>query len=301
MQMYQLSATELWQNYELIDCGEFEKLERFGKYILRRPEPQAVWPRRLSETEWNRLPHATYERLSEKQQESRHSEKGVWEKRPDMPDSWPITYTSASISFSMRLALTSFGHVGIFPEQAANWEYIAKALQRKTEHKPAVLNMFAYTGGASLTAAACGAIVTHLDSVKQTVNWANQNRQLNAGLPEMRWMVEDALKYAQREVKRGKVYDGIILDPPAYGRGPNGEKWVLEENLNELFELSAQLLSKHNSFFITNLYSMGLSSLVLENLTGSHFTPPAAEAGEIYTLSGTGIKLPLGTFVRFMR
>lgn len=301
MQMYQLSATELWQNYELIDCGDFEKLERFGKYILRRPEPQAVWPRKLSETEWNKMPHASYERLNDKQQESRHAEKGIWEKRSDMPDNWNITYQSASMSFQMRLALTSFGHVGIFPEQASNWEYVAQALSRKTDHKPAVLNMFAYTGGASLAAASKGAIVTHLDSVKQTVNWANQNRQMNPGLPEMRWMVEDAMKFAQREVKRGRTYDGIILDPPAYGRGPNGEKWVLEENINELFHLSAQLLNPNNSFFITNLYSMGLSSLVLENLTEYYFSPKNAEIGEIYNFSTTKLKLPLGTFVRFMR
>ncbi len=280
-------------DYELIDSGGFEKLERFGTYILARPEPQAVWDKSLAEEDWRERAHATFARDKNSQ------EKGQWTLNKRMPDRWNMEYTTPLLDLRARLALSSFKHVGVFPEQASNWDYIAERLDGIAVEKPTVLNLFAYTGLASLAAKAHGADVTHVDAVKPVISWARENMELSR-LDNIRWVVEDAMKFVKREVRRGKKYHGIILDPPAYGRGPDGEKWLLEEQINELIGLCALLLEREHCFFIINLYSLGFSAMVLDNLIGGHFGQVAQyESGELYLWDSFGKKLPLGVFARF--
>jgi 23S rRNA (cytosine1962-C5)-methyltransferase len=292
----QLLTPQSWVDYELIDTGNGEKLERFGKYILRRPEPQAVWEKSLPVQEWEKMAHASFIREKGGQKDS---EKGEWKLKPGMPGQWFVNYHWKDLDIRMRLGLTSFKHVGIFPEQAENWNYIYQCIKEMKIDQPRILNMFAYTGGASLASRAAGADVSHVDSVKQVINWTAENMQAS-GLDGIRWIVEDALKYARRESKRAKTYHGIILDPPAYGRGPEGEKWVLEENINELLKLCSQLLETSSSFLVLNLYSMGLSALIAENLVKTHFpNVKNIEFGEIYLPDRSQKRLPLGVFLRF--
>lgn len=279
--------------YELIDSGDFEKLERFGKYVLRRPEPQAVWNKSLKAADWESRSHASFSRKGEKD-----SEAGNWQINKGMPDRWMVNYHQGGLKLKMRLALTSFKHVGIFPEQAANWDWIYGAVKNTGVNKPRVLNLFAYTGGASLAACAAGADVTHVDSVKQVVSWSRENME-SSHLDGIRWVVEDAFKFVQRELKRGNRYSGIILDPPAYGRGPDGEKWVLEKQINELINMCGQLLEPSHSFFLINLYSMGFSPMITENLVTQSFPDVPFESGELYLQDNFKKKLPLGTFLRF--
>ena len=286
-------------DYELIDSGEFEKLERFGRYVTRRPEPQAIWHRSMSEEQWREISHASFLKTSS----SKSDERGEWHCRKQMPDRWTIEYNYKQMHLKMRLALTSFKHVGIFPEQAANWNFIYDRIEAQKAQgvAPKVLNLFAYTGGATLAARAAGADVTHVDSVKQVVTWSRENME-QSGLDGVRWIVEDALKFVRREVRRGNRYDGIILDPPAYGRGANGEKWVLEENICEMLECCAALLDPQHGFLVLNLYSMGLSALLartaLRQVLGSGCRE---EQGELYFSDRAGKELPLGTFCRFWR
>jgi 23S rRNA (cytosine1962-C5)-methyltransferase len=287
-----------WSDYELIDTGGGEKLERFGKYILCRPEPQAVWEKSMPEKEWDTMAHATFKREKGGQKES---DRGEWILKPGMPDQWYISYHWNGLKLKMRMGLTAFKHVGVFPEQAENWNFIYQSILDSKIDKPALLNLFAYTGGASLAGKAAGADVVHVDSVKQVINWSAENQEAS-GLAGIRWVVEDAMKYLRREVKRGKIYQGIILDPPAYGRGPEGEKWILEEGINELIKACSQLLAKESSFLIINLYSMGFSSLIAETLIKSHFPDvKTPEFGELYFPDHSGKKLPLGVFLRFRR
>lgn len=281
------------KDYELIDSGDFEKLERFGAYVLRRPEPQAIWHKSLAESEWRRIADASFLR------DERNDERGEWRLSPKMPSRWSIRYDYREMHLSMRLGLTSFKHVGIFPEQAANWNFIYDRCIAKRGAK--VLNLFAYTGGASLAARAAGAEVTHVDSVKQVVTWSRENMEAS-GMDGIRWIVEDAMKFVQREVRRGNRYDGIILDPPAYGRGANGEKWVLEENIAQMLECCAELLVPKDSFLVFNLYSMGLSSTLARTIVHQMFGVPSHEEyGELYFADRASKELPLGTYYRFSR
>lgn len=281
------------KDYELIDSGDFEKLERFGAYVLRRPEPQAIWHKSLAESEWRRIADASFLR------DERNDERGEWRLSPKMPSRWSIRYDYRDMHLSMRLGLTSFKHVGIFPEQAANWNFIYDRCIAKRGAK--VLNLFAYTGGASLAARAAGAEVTHVDSVKQVVTWSRENMEAS-GMDGIRWIVEDAMKFVQREVRRGNRYDGIILDPPAYGRGANGEKWVLEENIAQMLECCAELLAPKDSFLVFNLYSMGLSSTLARTIVHQMFGVPSHEEyGELYFADRASKELPLGTYYRFSR
>ncbi len=283
-------------DYELIDSGDFAKLERFGDRITARPEPQAIWRKSLSEEDWMRLADATFRR------DEKNEERGQWLPKPGMPDRWTMRYDYKEMHLTMRLALTGFKHVGVFPEQAANWDFIydtLKAMPGGAEGRQ-ILNLFAYTGGASLAARSAGADVTHVDSVKQTVSWARDNMELS-GLDGIRWIVDDALKFVRREVKRERLYDGIILDPPAYGRGPDGEKWVLEQNIDEMLSLCARLLKPHG-FLVLNLYSMGLSALLARTAVRQLFGVPAQERfGELYFEDKAGKNLPLGVYYRFVR
>lgn len=283
----QLLSPTRWKDYELLDTGNFEKLERFGKYITIRPEPQAVWSPILDRREWEKQAHVEFVPKS--------SSSGEWKKlKRDAVDRWNISYALPNgKQISFRLGLTSFKHVGVFPEQAVNWDYISQSLHDMKIQKPKFLNLFAYTGGASLAARAAGADVTHVDSIKQVVTWANENMQLSQ-LDNIRWMVDDALKFVKKEQRRGNTYNGIILDPPAYGHGPSGEKWKLEENINEMVQSVVQLLSEEKHFLILNAYSLGFSALILENLF--HEQKKNLEIGELFLKAKHGTVLPLGVF-----
>ena len=275
-------------DYALIDCGNFEKLERFGKFITIRPEPQALWDPILPEKEWQKRANMKFV--------PRSSSFGDWEKKRDAPDRWNIEYPiERGPSIKFRLALTSFKHVGIFPEQSVNWDYIYQSVKSMKTPQPKVLNLFAYTGGASLAAKAAGADTIHLDSIKQVVSWANENQELS-NLKDIRWIVEDAMAFVKKEVKRGKKYNGIILDPPAYGHGTEGQKWKLEEMINEMMHLVFELLDEEERFLILNTYSLGFSSLVVENMLRDF---KDLHTGELFLNSTTGLKLPLGMFGRF--
>ncbi len=296
--MILLETPRNWPNYELIDSGDGEKLERFGSQILARPEPQAIWRKALSQAEWNSLANAYF--VKKKGNRESDNEWGEWNKKGNCKEQWTIAYSYKQMKLKFRLGLTSFKHVGIFPEQATNWDFIYDTVQHLSAEKPTVLNLFAYTGGASLAARAAGADVTHVDSVKQTITWSRENMELSK-LDGIRWMVDDAVKFVAREVRRAKTYNGIILDPPAYGRGPEGEKWILETNLCPLLENCKNLLTHKNSFLILNLYSMGYSPIIAESLVKSIFKVDKPEIGELYVVDRAGRKLPLGVFLRFLK
>lgn len=303
----QQQLTPDFGDYELIDSGNFEKLERFGRYVTRRPEPQAIWRPTLSDTEWRRA-DASFLR------DRGSDERGEWRLRPGMPSRWNMEYAWRGMRIRMRLGLTSFKHVGIFPEQAANWNFIyerclalkdsaADAAFGHAAERPAprVLNLFAYTGGATLAARAAGADVTHVDSVKPVVTWARENMELS-GMEGVRWIVEDALRFVERELRRGNRYRGIILDPPAYGRGANGEKWVLEEHIGRMLACCAGLLEPKGAFLVLNLYSMGLSPTLARTAVRQTFgAPPEEQWGELCFADRGGKELPLGTYYRFVR
>lgn len=283
-----------WSDYELIDTGGFEKLERFGKFILSRPEPQAIWDKSLRDSEWRALAHAHFAK------EKNNPEKGQWQQIKSMPHNWSIGYQNPDgLRMSLNLAQTSFKHIGLFPEQAVNWDYLYRKIKDFPGQKPKVLNLFAYTGAASVACRAAGAEVTHLDSVKQVVSWSKHNME-SSGLDGIRWIVDDAMKFIKREARRGNRYQGIILDPPAYGRGPEGEKWILEEQINEMLKTCAEILDPKDHFLLLNMYSLSFSSLIAANLIRSNFgTVKNAEHGELYLEEKQGKKLPLGIFFRF--
>ena len=286
-----------WKEYELLDSGNFEKLERFGEYILIRPEPQAIWAASLSQDQWRKKANAHFNREQKDNYRFGEDAKGGWKKKDKMPDHWQIEYQHKELNLKLRLALTGFGHVGIFPEQANNWDFIHETIHSWKVQESKVLNLFAYTGAASVVARMAGAEVTHVDSSRPGLNWANQNMQLNKQ-SDIRWVYEDALKFVKREVKRGNKYNGIIMDPPPYGRGPDGEKWMLQDKLNELVELSSKLLENKNRFFILSMYAVGLSAQVGLNIVKTHIKANEYEFGEFHLQSAAKSDLPMGTFLR---
>jgi len=287
----ELLSPKNWKDYELIDCGDFEKLERFGKYITIRPEPQAVWPKIFSNADWEKQAGVKFIPKS--------SSSGEWKKLKQTPDQWEIKYrlpgTANGKQLTFRLGLTAFKHVGVFPEQAVNWDVIYNYLSGLS--KPKFLNLFAYTGGASIAARAAGADVTHVDSIKQVVSWANENMQ-KSNLDNIRWMVDDALKFVKKEVRRGNKYQGIILDPPAFGHGPGGEKWQLEDNIAEMMDGVLQILDTEKHLLILNAYSLGFSALVPENLLKPFGMKHKSKlsVGELFLNAKSGVKLPLGVW-----
>lgn len=287
-----------WQDYELIDSGDFERLERFGKYILIRPEPQALWKKSLDDQQWRKLAHARF--VGEQKDQHRPSEdvKGGWWRKREMPDSWEVQYRHGSLHLRLRLALTNFGHVGMFPEQGSNWNYIYDTLDDWRLPGARVLNLFAYTGAASVVARLAGADVVHCDASRPGLNWANQNMQMN-GLSDIRWVYEDAFKFAKRELKRGNRYNAIIMDPPPHGRGPDGERWKLVERLDELVSIATRLLKQDHAFFIMSLYATGLSPWVGYNVTKTYLDPEKIECGEFLLKATHRTDLPMGTFLRW--
>ena len=277
-----------WKDYEVIDCSKGEKLERWGDYILVRPDPQVIWDTPRKEKGWHKM-NAHYHR----------SKKGggEWEFF-DLPQQWSIHYRS----LTFQLKPFSFKHTGLFPEQAANWDWFSELI-KKAGRPVKVLNLFAYTGGATIAAAAAGASVTHVDASKGMVTWAKENAA-SSGLADapIRWIVDDCVKFVEREIRRGNHYDGIIMDPPSYGRGPKGEIWKIEESIHPLVKLCAQLLVDRPLFFLINSYTTGLQPAVLSYLIGTELKrfPGKVTADEIgLPVSSNGLTLPCGASGRF--
>ena len=314
-----LESPQNWKDYELIDSGNFEKLERFGSFILARPEPKAVWVPSLPEKEWDKLAHTRFT-AGAGFGKSGKEDTGTWKMLKKMPEQWYIRYNLPDSFFKLRLGLTSFKHVGVFPEQSPNWEFIYAQSKRLVEKfaakgidpatgmvkRPKVLNLFAYTGAASLAARCAGADTTHLDSVRQVVTWAKGNME-SSNLDNIRWVVEDALKFAKREAKRGNLYNGLVMDPPAYGHGPDGEKWKLDELLYELLLETSKIVAPEDSFMVLNLYSNGYSAMLGDTAVRSAFGMLNGKGkgeltcGELMLKDNFGKAIPLSVFSRLVR
>lgn len=278
-----------WTEYELIDSGEGAKLERFGTYRISRPDPRAIWKRMAPESVWNTA-NARYIRDT--------NTDGRWDIQKPPGDDWSVSWKDMRFS----LKPTSFKHVGVFPEQSVNWDWIRGLLHGKSAK---VLNLFAYTGGATMAAAKAGAEVTHVDSSKGTTEWAKENAR-NSEIPNsaIRWIVDDAYKFALRETRRGSTYDGIILDPPRFGRGTKGEVWKIEEDAPKLLETCSQLLSKTPLFILFNAYTADLSSIAIANLLRDFTKEFGGDfiSGDLALKDTTsGRLLPSGIFARWSR
>lgn len=279
-----------WKDYELIDIGNGEKLERWGKYVLRRPDPQAIWPIQADKEVWEKA-DAHYHRS--------RSGGGRWEYKRKLPDRWTITYGE----LRFHVEPTGFKHTGLFPEQAVNWDWIIEKIQSSSK-TVRVLNLFAYTGGATVAAAYAGAEVCHVDAAKGMVARAKENLHLsNLGSRTVRFIVDDVIKFVQREKRRGRQYEAVIMDPPSYGRGPKGEMWKIEDELYCLLELCISVLSPEPLFFLINSYTTGLAPSVLTNLLSLTMTKKfggyvsSDEVG--IPASRTGLVLPCGASGRW--
>ena len=280
-------TTLSWSDYELLDSGDNMKLERFGTIIVARPETQALWKKQKPEL-WESA-HAVF---------AFRDKRGGWDVKKPMPDSWELAWGDARLT----AALTSFKHTGIFPEQAPNWQWSKERIEQMAQ--PKVLNLFGYTGIASVVAALAGANVTHVDASKQSLDWAHDNsRRSLVGEDKVRWLLDDALAFAKREARRGASYDGIILDPPAFGRGAKGEVWKIEEALPELLEVLKSLLSeKPGSFFLLNGYAAGYAPRAFAQAIESVFGEIDGECGELFIQESTSKRvIPAGIYVRFVR
>ncbi|MBO4902207.1 MAG: class I SAM-dependent methyltransferase [Lachnospiraceae bacterium] len=281
-----------WKDYEVIDTGSGEKLERWGKYILLRPDPQVIWSSEKTDRRWKEL-NAHYHRSAKGG--------GEWEFF-DLPDQWSISYGD----LTFQLKPFSFKHTGLFPEQAVNWDWFSDLIRPASANREVkVLNLFAYTGGATLAAAKAGAHVTHVDASKGMVQWAKENAA-SSGLADapVRWLVDDCVKFAEREIRRGNHYDAIIMDPPSYGRGPKGEIWKIEDSIYPFIELCANLLVEKPLFVLINSYTTGLQpavlSYMLQKAVVSRFGG-SVEAGEIgLPVSANGLILPCGASGRYV-
>lgn len=270
-----------WANYELIDAGGGKKLERWGKVITIRPEIQAYFKSEMPFTEWNKMAHWEFV--------SKGGQNGTWKQLKDKaPRQWTIDYQQ----LKFQLELTKFKHVGLFPEQQTNWEFIEKNLSFEDKF----LNLFAYTGAASCVARNKGAETYHVDSVKQLISWAKENMEASR-LLNIKWVVEDALKFAQREQRRGNKYKGIIMDPPAFGLGSKGEKWILEDKIDDLLSAAAGIMDQ-DAFLIVNTYSPTLTLETLQSLAEIYFSERNFELKELWQKTTTGKDLYFGNLLR---
>ena len=280
-----------WKDYEVIDASDGERLERWGDYILIRPDPQVIWSTQKKDKRW-KSPNGHYFR----------SDKGGghWEFN-SLPEEWQISY--GELVFNLKPF--SFKHTGIFPEQAANWDHAAKMIKdrKKSGRDTRILNLFAYTGGATISAAKAGAHVTHVDASKGMVGWAKENA-VSSGLADapIRWLVDDCVKFVEREIRRGNKYDAIIMDPPSYGRGPKGEIWKIEDMIHPLIQLCTQILSDKPLFFLINSYTTGLAPAVLTYMLATELkqfdgTVDSQEIG--LPVSSNGLVLPCGASGRW--
>lgn len=278
-----------WKDYEVLDTSSGEKLERWGDYRLVRPDPQVIWETNKEHSGWKHI-NAHYHRSNQGG--------GDWEFF-DLPQQWSISYKN----LVFQLKPFRFKHTGLFPEQAVNWDWFGEKI-RKANRPVKVLNLFAYTGGATLAAAQAGASVTHVDASKGMVGWAKENAK-SSGLEEapIRWLVDDCVKFVEREIRRGNVYDGIIMDPPSYGRGPKGEIWKIEDSIYPFIQLCTQLLSKDALFFLINSYTTGLQPAVLTYMLSTAIQ--AKRGGRVQSeeiglpVSGNGLVLPCGASGRW--
>ncbi len=280
-----------WKDYEVIDCSDGEKLERWGNYILVRPDPQVLWDTPKTNKGWNKM-NGHYHRSNKGG--------GEWEFF-DLPKQWSINYKE----LTFNLKPFSFKHTGLFPEQAANWDWFSEKIENA--NRPIkVLNLFAYTGGATCAAAKAGAAVTHVDASKGMVTWAKENAK-SSGLEEdpIRWIVDDCVKFVEREIRRGNKYDGIIMDPPSYGRGPKGEIWKIEDEIHSFIKLCAELLSDDPLFFLVNSYTTGLAPAVLTYMISTEIVSThggQVESDEIgLPVSSNGLVLPCGASGRWSK
>lgn len=280
-----------WLDYELLDASDGERLERWGKYILRRPDPQIIWKKSFQHKAWNKA-DAIYKRSS--------SGGGGWSKNA-LPQSWNIEYQSLGLRFVLKPM--GFKHTGLFPEQAANWEWFSDLI-KKAGRPIKVLNLFAYTGGATIAAAKAGASVVHVDAAKGMVAQAKENAALS-GLADapIRYIVDDCKKFVEREIRRGNKYDAIIMDPPSYGRGPSGEVWKIEDSVDELITLTASILSDEPLFFLVNSYTTGLSPAAMQYILGLKVLSRYGgrlEAGELgLSATSTSLAIPCGASARW--
>ena len=302
IQRYNISITEPGEGYELLDSGDNEKLERFGDVVLSRPDPQALWTKRRSEQEWKRA-HGQF---------SRDEQKGDWSLASTIPKKWSISHGG----LRMWIKPTAFKHTGLFPEQSTNWAWLRERIGGASERCsiPAgsdggieVLNLFGYTGGATLACAEAGARVVHIDSSKSAVTWARENAELS-GLADkpIRWIIEDARLFVEREIKRGRKYDGIIMDPPAFGHSPTSELWKIEDHFLPLIEDCMKLMSDKPLFFLINGYSAGYSAIAYQNNLlplvqkyGGHIETGELTIRESATSDGEARLLPAGIFARW--
>lgn len=276
-----------WSDYELLDSGDGMKLERFGTIVLARPETQALWQKQRPEL-WETA-HATFLFIEKK---------GEWQMKKPVPESWQLSWEDAR--FIARL--TSFKHTGIFPEQAPNWQWMKEQVAKSA--KPTVLNLFGYTGIASVVAAQAGAFVTHVDASKQSLDWAHENARLSGvGEDRVRWILDDALAFVKREARRGAKYEGIILDPPAFGRGAKGEVWKIEEDFTPLLQALKEIFNVvPGSFFLVNGYAAGYAPRAFAQAVESVFDNITGEAGELFIAESSGERvIPAGIYVRFVR
>ncbi len=280
-------VTTGWSDYELLDSGENMKLERFGEVVVARPETQALWKKQRPEL-WESA-HAVF---------AFRDKKGAWDVRKPLPEPWKLSWHDAKFTAE----LTGFKHTGIFPEQAPNWEWSKERIEKM--EGPNILNLFGYTGIASVVAALAKAHVTHVDASKQSLDWAHDNaRHSGVGEDKIRWVLDDALAFAKREARRGVKYDGIILDPPAFGRGAKGEVWKIEEALPELLETLKSILSeKPGSFFLVNGYASGYAPRAFAQAVESTFGETDGECGELFIQEAHSTRvIPAGIYVRFVR
>ncbi|MBQ2302775.1 MAG: class I SAM-dependent methyltransferase [Oscillospiraceae bacterium] len=280
--------TKDWKDYELLDCSEGERLERWGKVILIRPDPQIIWSTPKDHPMWKHA-DARYVRSSQGG--------GHWEYRRELPEFWKINYKD----LTFKISPTGFKHTGLFPEQAVNWDMMREKIKAaKAEGREVrVLNLFAYTGGATVAAASAGASVCHVDAAKGMVHWARENAELSSlNEKPIRWIVDDCKKFVEREIRRGSKYDAVILDPPSYGRGPGGEVWKLEEHVYELVSLVSEVLTDDPLFVLLNSYTTGLSASTMAYVLGSAMKKfgGKVEAEEIgLPVTQSGMALPCGS------
>lgn len=278
-----------WKDYEILDMADGEKLERWGNIFLVRPDPQIIWKEKQFPNKWKNI-HAKYNRSK--------TGGGSWENTNKLPKAWQVKYKN--LTFNIKPM--GFKHTGLFPEQAVNWDWmIDKIKNEKREIK--VLNLFAYTGGATVACLSAGASVCHVDSSKGMTAWAKEN-VISSGLEKasVRYIVDDVLKFVNREIRRGNKYDAIIMDPPSYGRGANGEVWKFEENIDELIKLCSKVLSDNPLFFLVNSYTTGISSTVIENILKMDLMLKNGKysCGEIgLPMTDSGLTLPCGIFAKW--
>lgn len=258
MENLQLVTPTGWQDYELLDSGDGEKLERFGQFILVRPDPQIVWSKSLPPSDWDQA-HASFIRT--------HQDRGQWQIRGKLPEEWQMQWRD----ITSVVKLSPFKHTGVFPEQSAHWQWFRTLLEnqkvQQPDYQPHILNLFGYTGLASMVVAKTGAMITHVDASRAAIGWAKKN-QAASGLDEksVRWILDDVMKFVNREVKRGKKYDGIIMDPPVYGHGPTGEVWEFKTSLPQLLKQCQQLLVDQPLFVLINAYAVSTSAVTLGNV-----------------------------------